>query len=58
MSDPNDIPARETGPGAGDRVRELREHLEQARAALNALDKLLPAAGSLDEDAGTASAET
>ncbi|MEP7737741.1 hypothetical protein ABKW28_08840 [Nocardioides sp. 31GB23] len=27
----------------GDRVREVREHLEQASAALAALDRLLPA---------------
>lgn len=39
----------------GDRVREVREHLEKARAALNALDLLLPApagSGSLEEPAG------
>ncbi len=52
MSDPNDTPAGVTGPGAGDRVRELREHLEQARAALDALDRLLPAgSGGIDDSA-------
>lgn len=35
----------------GDRVREVREHLEQASAALAALDQLLPA-GNQPEDQG------
>lgn len=35
-------PPSETSP-LGERVREVREHLERASAALAALDQLLPA---------------
>ena len=33
----------------GDRVRDVREHLERASAALAALDQLLPAGNQLEE---------
>lgn len=52
MRDSNDTPGGVTRPGAGDRVREFREHLEQARATLDALDRLLPAdTGGMDDSA-------
>ena len=35
----------------GDRVREVREHLERASAALAALDQLLPAGKQLEDQA-------
>lgn len=34
----------------GDRVREVREHLERASAALAALDQLLPAGNQPEND--------
>lgn len=39
---PSAAPTSEA-PSLGDRVREVREHLERASAALAALDQLLPA---------------
>lgn len=43
-------PSSETG-SLGDRVREVREHLERASAALAALDQLLPAGNQLEDQA-------
>lgn len=41
----------------GERVREVREHLEKASAALAALDQLLPA-GTSDQTSAQTSAQT